>query len=406
MSEYLVQADDTFSLIARKVYGDDQQSGRIQRANPGVSEPLQPGVFITVPDIQQPQTVIPAPDDPDQITLSIDGRVYSFWTEVTFNRSLDSFDSVEFRTPFEPDRQDFREIFRPFSFKSIVVHIGSELAFTGTIIRIDPELQVTSRVVAVGCYARCAVINDCTAPASAFPLEYKDATLDAITDQITGMFGFSSEFPDGAGTKFPVVRCAPTRTIFSFLTELAQKRNLVISNTNAGDLLFKKSAGILQPVALLREGRSPVISVATEFSPQSYYSHITGLTPIALARVGSQFTVRNERLDGVLRPFSFDAGDTTETDITTTTNDKVGRMFGNMAKYSIQVDTWRTPAGDLWAPDMTIQLTAPGAMVYQPYNFIIRRVGFNQTTDSRTATLDIVLPGSFAGGVPESFPWD
>ena len=406
MSEYLVLPGDTFSAIARKIYGDDQLSGMIQRANPGVSEPLQSGRFITVPVIEQPANITPAPDDPDQMTLSIDNRIYSFWTEATFNRSLDSFDSVEFRSPFESDRQDFRDTFRPFSFKPIALHIGSELVFNGIMVNVSPELANNSQTVAVGCYSRCAVINDCTAPASGFPLEYRDTQLDAITDQITGMFGFGSSFPDGPGSKFVIVRCTPTQTIFAFLTGLAQKRNLVISNTSAGDLLFRKSAGLLQPAVTLREGRSPVLSVAAEFSPQSYYSHITGLTPIALGRVGSQFTVRNDRLDGVLRPFNFDAGDTTETDITTTTDDKVGRMFGNMAKYSVQLDTWRTPDGRLWAPDMTVRLTAPGAMIYQPYNFIVRSVVFNQKTNSRTATLDLVLPGSFAGGIPETLPWD
>ena len=127
---------------------------------------------------------------------------------------------------------------------------------------------------------------------------------------------------------------------------------------------------------------------------------------MALARVGSQFTVVNPRLNGVLRPFNFDAGDTTETDITTTTNDKVGRMFGNMVKYSVQVNTWRTPDGALWEPDMTVLLQAPGSMIYEPFNFVVRRAVFNQTVNSRTATLDLVLPGSFSGGVPETLPWD
>ena len=406
MSEYLVRPGDTFETIARIVYGDDQLSGMIARANPGVNEPLQPDFFVIVPDIQQPATIIPATDDPDQITITIDGQVYRFWTEVTFTKSIDSFDSVNFRAPFDPDREDVRETFRPFSFKPVTIYIGNILAFTGTLVNVNPELQPISRVVAAGCYARCAVINDCTAPASGFPLEYRDTQLDVITDQITGMFGFSSEFPNGPGTKFPIVRCSPTQTLFSFLTQLAQKRNLVISNTNSGDLLFRRASGSSQPVALFREGRSPVISVGVQFSPQSYYSHITGLTPIALARVGSQFTVVNSRLCGVLRPLNFDAGDTTETDITTTTNDKVGRMFGNMVSYSVQVSTWRTPAGDLWEPDMTVQLTSPGAMVYQPTNLIIRRVSFNQAVNNRTATLDLVLLGSFSGGVPESLPWE
>jgi len=45
---YNVIAGDTFDLIARKKYGTETEAGRISRANPGVVEPLAPGVALVI----------------------------------------------------------------------------------------------------------------------------------------------------------------------------------------------------------------------------------------------------------------------------------------------------------------------------------------------------------------------
>ena len=81
-------------------------------------------------------------------------------------------------------------------------------------------------------------------------------------------------------------------------------------------------------------------------------------------------------------------------------------MFGDMAAYSIRVATWRDPDGALWAPNTTITLLAPGAMVYKEYEFVIRAVEFEGNRAARVATLELVIPGSFSGKIPEVLPWD
>ena len=81
-------------------------------------------------------------------------------------------------------------------------------------------------------------------------------------------------------------------------------------------------------------------------------------------------------------------------------------MFGNMAGFAATVATWRDPNGDLWAPNTTVTLVAPGAMVYTEFEFIIRAVQFSRDSRETTATLELVLPGSFSGEIPETLPWD
>jgi len=85
---------------------------------------------------------------------------------------------------------------------------------------------------------------------------------------------------------------------------------------------------------------------------------------------------------------------------------KAGRMIGNAVSYSVQVATWRDPGGDLWAPNTTVKLTAPDAMIYSEYEFLIRSVQLERRRAASVATLDLVLPGAFSGTMPEAMPWD
>ena len=406
MSSYTTVSGDTFQSIARAQYGVETEAGRIQRANPGQQQPLQAGVTLVIPQLRPEPTSAEPPVDPDQVTIRIDGRRFRFWSEVTLRRSFDSFDAVEFRAPFEPDQPEFRDTFRPFSFREVVVQVGDDVVFTGSMMNVSPDVTATARTISVSCYARCAVVGDCTASANGYPIQFSNAGLDLIVFNLIGMFGFDVEFPQESIAVFPEVRVEPTQTLLSFMRTLANQRNLVIGNTSAGDLSFRRSAGLAQPVATLSGDRSPVLSVSASFNAQSYYSHITGISPVSIGRVGAQYTVRNSRLTGTLRPLVFDAGDSVTGDIESATRDKTGRMFAGTATYQVQVDSWRTPAGRLWQPDDTIRLTAPGAMIYSPYDFILREVTFVQSARSRTALLSLVLPGSFRGQIPESLPWD
>ena len=133
---------------------------------------------------------------------------------------------------------------------------------------------------------------------------------------------------------------------------------------------------------------------------------MTGFEPVDPILGGSKHTVKNDRLKGVLRPFNFEAPDTTSGDIKLAVQAKTGRMFGNLATYTIEVDTWRDPQGERWKPNTTITLTAPGAMVYNEYEFIIRTVEFNRDSKTKTAALNVVIPGAFSGEIPETLPWD
>ena len=166
--------------------------------------------------------------------------------------------------------------------------------------------------------------------------------------------------------------CEAGKKVLPFLTNLAKQRGLVISSTAGGALLFHRSVEVGTPVARLTQGASPVLSVVPNFAPQEYYSHITGLEPALVGIPGAKYTVQNPHLSGALRPLTFKAPDTLDSDVKAAVEAKVGRMFGAMVSYTVKLSTLRDPSGKLWQPNTTLELEAPDAMIYSPYEFIIR----------------------------------
>lgn len=412
MSDYITRAGDTFATVSRRVYGVETEAARIARANPGVVEPLVPGTFLVIP-VQPtvPRDSLPlAPtNDSNEVAIIIAGQRFRFWQSVRITRAIDMIDTVEFTAPFEPDAPGFRESFRPFSFQRVEILVGGQTLFTGTMVGVTPSSDSNSNTIQVSAYALPGVLNDCTPPPppnDAESLQFDGQTLRTIATSICAPFGIGVQFDASAGPAFEEVACEPGQRALAFLTDLAQKRGLIISNTETGELLFRRGAATGQPVARLRQGFSPTTAVRPSFSPQEYHSHITGISPVAVGTEGSQFTVKNPRLLGVVRPLTFKVNDSEDTDTKVAVDAKIGRMFANMVSYMVEVATWRDPAGNLWQPGDLVTLTAPRAMVYAETQLQIRNVDFSRTADGESATLNLVLPGSFDGQVPERLPWD
>lgn len=344
--------------------------------------------------------------NPEEISLEIDGTTFRFWTEIELNLIFDGHASVSFGAPFEPDLIEFRETFRPFAYKEVKVLVGGDVLFTGTMIDISPEVNAGSKMVSVTAYSRAAVLADCTAPAGHLPLEFNGLDLNQITKKLADPFGISLAVGADVGAKFERVKLEPEGKIQDFLADLAKKRGVILASDADGDLIYRQSAtGPQTLVARLKENESPCLSVGATFSPQAYYSEVTCTAKTKHGRKGNKFTETNPFAVGLLRPSVQELDDTEPADVPTATKARIGRMFGAVVSYEINLSTWLTPDGDLWTPDQRLRLTAPGAMVYSESELMIRAVTLRAAPGSKTATLTCTLPGAFSGELPGNLPW-
>lgn len=423
MSEYVTKQGDSLETIARQVYGDEGLTFNIAAANPGAQEPFAVGTSliipedITAPKDKTPQSVSPGPTD---VTLSIDGEVFYNWGKLRITEAFDSIDTFSFSAPFEPEDPKFRETFKPFSFKRIVVHVGDDLLFTGTMVDVVPVSEAGKTSLSVSGYSKPGVLNDCTPPApnSGFQYEFNNMTVVEIAYTLGIPFGVRALGGNGApGARFAREAIEPQEKILSFLAALAKQQELVISSDAEGDLIFQKERAVPGTVpeegqrlgklsATFKQDEGPVNSVVPVFSAQDFYSHVTAFQPVVLGLGGETYPLKNPRLTRTLRPYNFMAPDTQGADVLKAVEGTMGRMYANAVVYTVEVRTWRNAKGKLWKAGEFISLHWPKAMIYEAFTFFVRRVNFRKDAGREVATLTITMPGGYAGKIPEVLPWE
>ncbi len=304
----------------------------------------------------------------------------------------------------EPDNAEFRETFVPFSFKPIEVRFEGKPLFAGTMLGVEPEASANSRTVTVSAYALPAVLGDCTMAAADLPLEFGGLRLREIISVIAGRFELETDIREDLGDRIKKVAIDVDRTPLEFLIELLKQRNAVLSDTPTGQLLCWRSTPAGSPIARWDANSSPTVKAS--FNAQEYYSEITGFTPAKRRKRGSHFTERNPFLNTIKRPLSFRLDDSEAGDAPGAVKAKLGRMFANMASYTIEdIPSLKSPDGNLWESNKTVKITAPTAMIYRETELLIRSVTLKRTKDADTASLNLVLPGAFSGEIPTTLPW-
>lgn len=341
----------------------------------------------------------------------INGNYFGYWSELDIAFELDGYSSVGFKAPFEHTRKEFREAFRPFSFKPVELQIKLETIFKGTLHDINPPCSAEEKSITVTAQSLPAVLAQCDMPANVLAtaggLEFKKLGLRAICEACALPLGLKIDFQADEGTPFPKVKIDTDKKVHDFLTELTKQRNVVMSNTADGQLLVWQSVKSGLPVVDFVQGVSPLSRVVPSFSPSEYFSEMTGFATKKRGKAPAKWTEKNPWLSKPLRPHTFRLDDTERADAPEATKAKLARMFGAMASWRIEnLPTWRDPKGKLWQPNTLITLLCPDAMVYRKTTMLIRRVELHQDKDNESASLEVVLPGAFSGEMPTVLPWD
>ena len=355
--------------------------------------------------------------DDELVSVRIRGKEWLYWDDIEITRSIDTHSTVGFTAPFEVERKAFRDTFRPFSFAPLEVLVNGKHLFTGTMIDVQPRLEPGARTVQISAYSKAAVLEDCNIPSANVPFEASGLSLRQIAERLAGPFsvGVVLAVPDPSAfkkvntkTRTLDTKLESDQKIQDFLADLARQRGLVIADTERGELLFQKSVAPGNPVVRFEEGVAPLLSVVPTLNPQDYFTEVTGFRLAKRGSTGSQYTIpsRERIAGGVLRSLSFRLDDIEKADVPTAVLAHVGRMLASAVSYVITVPTWRDPQGELWAPNTTLVLKAPSAFVFKDYEFLVRDVVFKCSSEERTASLGLVLPGVFSGDLPSTRPWD
>lgn len=371
-------------------------------------------------------------DDFQKASIEINGKLFENWTEIALEESIDGYSQHRFAAPFDPSNKAFRAAFRPFEYNAVKIYVGADVAFTGTMVDVAPEVDANGSRVSVSCYSKAGVLCDCTPDIEA-PIEFSGMNLQQIATQIAQLYGIAARVvgddaeeradksfkkkvflsPKGRarrGTPFERLQLGTEDRPHDFLADLARKRGLLLTDDENGNLLFVEGNNTVgQAVASLTEGVPPLLSITPQFEPQNYFSEITGYVPASKNKPGHHYTLPNPHMpDGIVRPHTFKLDAVSAADAPAAVRAKLGRMFANAISWTVTLPTWIDANGSQWRSNTTVKVLAPGSMIYRTTELLVRKCTRKQDANSRTTELNLVFTEAYAAdaAIPGVLPWD
>jgi len=414
---------DTLGAISIRYLGVWAKWRSIETANPQLSgrrtasdgSPLIfPDDILAIPEENKteapaaPQTkTIELSEGESDISIVIDGLKFLGFTGYELNLNYDSFDSFSFSAPYNILSQEVAEALAPFTFKDCEVYYKGKLKLKGTLLTPDPEVTKDAREINLTVYPLCGILNDCTIPLAQYPAEYSGLTLKEIAEPIGNAFGIKVVIDGDPGPAFEKVSIEPTEKIFDFFVKLSKQRNFLIRNDESGRLVFFRPKQD-RVFASFEEGKSPLLSLKPKFKAQSFYSHIIGFSKADADHESEQFIYENKYLTkkGITRCNTIIADDADAGSLEATVEAYAGRMFAECVSYELESENHENSDGDVFEKGMTVCVKAPGAMIRRETEFIARNISLKRTITGKTATLSLVLPGSYTDEIPEVLPWE
>jgi prophage tail gpP-like protein len=231
--------------------------------------------------------------------------------------------------------------------------------------------------------------------------------MKGIADAACKPYSIPVIFDGEIGENFTEVSIEPTEKVMDFLSKLARQRNLLFTNNEKGQLVFFNPK-VKKSLVSFAEGNPPLISIKPHFNAQDFYSHITGFGKTDAEYPSLAYTFENKYLinKGIIRHTSQTIEDVeTIGDLENAVKAEAGKMFANCVNYELFCEGHTNEKGEVFQKGMAACVYAPSAMITQETTFIARSIKLSRTTEGKTATLSLVLPGSYTGEIPEALPW-
>lgn len=395
---YVTRKGDTFDSVARSATGADTNADAIRSSNPGASEPFEAGVVLDVPSTTAEVAKVYRASGLD---LRVDGKNIDTISDFTITIAIDGFRRCEFTTANEIETRAILPAIKPASV---------DLGYNGTALMTGhleaPQADSSDDRKALVCsVASSPEVMTSPPSASAYPLAFEDVDLQNIAQKICGLYSLSSVFDVPPGPVFKDVKIKQTQNAVYFLGNLAKQRSMIFSDDAFGSVVFSDGAALGAPVLIADDEQRPDVNVSTTRNAANYYSHITGILKGKRGRERSRYTVNNKFYNGIIRQHTFEVSDIDKGELETSVNSVAARMFGDVFSATITVPGWTDRNGDVFAPGSLVKIRSPRNYIDDFYELLIRTVTLRGQPDQKTATLTCVIPGVFAGKIPEYLPW-
>lgn len=362
--------------------------------------------------------------------LIIGDRAISKYQSVSVSLKYDAMASpFSISVYFDPSNSDDRKTFTPGKFNIAEVKEGNETLIKGAIINHGFRAGQTKSLISVGGYSKSGVLNECQTEPDG-NTQFTGLSLRQMAEKLIAPFGLSltvdsiaaSDADSKAQNISPVIEV--DMTIKEFLTTQALSKNIVISHTPDGNLLFTRADTTKQPIYDF-SNIYPATSMDLTFNGAAMHNNIWAVgqavegsdngtqdrsplrNPYVQAQLDYLGIARNNLmgLDVVAystgyRPGVYKQKTGTLSNTSLTARQYLSQELRNI-RLTIRINGW-TLNGKIVRPNNIVLVQNPELYLYKTSKWFIEQVDLHGDERSQTATLHCVLPECFTTGDVEN----
>jgi len=405
MKTHIVKAGETLTDISRIYYGNSNEVMRIYNANPqlksGNINIIYVGEIVYIPpsavDNKKNEEMGNTIDEKNDINVYIDGQSIpipdDYEIEIFFDTAVDRY---QFNFPYEPDNEKYAKLFEPYKLQKVEIFFEKELFFTGiqevTIFRSSVNKR---EVVSAGRSLPYLLVKSMIPP-SAYPLERYNLNVEQVLKEwLLPVFGLQlqNDFGD-VGAEFEVIKAESQDTPWKVISELANQRSIVVSNTPAGIVLLHKP-DLKNVVASFELGKTPGIEdMEITYDTTQRFGLWTGQ-----AQSPGDDNITADFQDKEIREQSYNVimlKDVTKGNIQKALEFQATKSKREAFNMPLNFPDWKNPrTGKYWKAGELINIKAPQVNLKNGKDLLIRSILYKKQAARKYAKMNLIDPESY-----------
>ena len=403
--QYKIKSGDELNKIASIAYGQPELWRKIYDANQTTlksDDPdlIFPGEIILIPQLSEitklkndriKKTL--EKEGKDSIKLIIGGFDVKFQA-ISITRTMDTCaDGWQASIGWNPGAdENLDEITKPYSYANAAVYLGGDLIINGSLYSVTPKLTGTQRGKELEGWSFTAdAIDSSIKP----PYEVVKTSLKQRAEQLISQFGISVVWDLDDDLIFDKMTASSTDKVFQHLLKYAKQKGKLISSTPEGDMHFIEANVDGKSVGTIVDGEHGVLEYSAKFDGRKRFNSYKaiGQSP----KKSSKFEIAKD--DGVpkSRMTTFSNPDATEGDLKSSAEWKRSTAISEALTIPFTSTSFYAPNDERWQENTIVTVKSEVISLSEGFNFLIKRVKFNQSTSGNTTQLDLIPPQALSG---------
>lgn len=329
--------------------------------------------------------------------LIVKNNKIDFFNDIDVTLSFDSIaNSFTFLYYFNPENSTQRLLSRLGGYDNCQITENGTTLINGTILSHTLNSEPQKKLSSLSGYSVTGILQDCSAPKSAFPLQSDQLTLLQIAQKFCNPFGIGitvdSSVSSAVNSVFDVSKINPSQNIAQYLSGLASQRNIVLTHDNKKNIVFTRAKTSQKPVEYFQTA----LSMSLGFNGQAMHRNITVMKQADIdggnageSSITNPYVIPNRSIT-----YLQNSGTDNETELTARM--ALGQQLKSIV-LTIVVNKWNDSNGNIYKPNTIINVINPELLIFEKTNFFVEKVNFKENSSGKTAVLTCVLPEVYNG---------